>query len=69
MQLQQLLVLHAAPGGTAAPAAAPAVVAPAVVAAAAPGAAAAAACHVYSLNPAGLQGIDPSGLEHFLAGD
>ena len=24
---------------------------------------------VYSLNPAGLQGIDPSGLEHFLVGD
>ena len=24
---------------------------------------------VYSLNPAGLRGIDPSGLEHFLVGD
>ena len=24
---------------------------------------------VYSLNPSGLQGIDPSGLEHFLVGD
>ena len=25
--------------------------------------------HVYLLNPTGLQGIDPSGLEHFLVGD
>ena len=25
--------------------------------------------HVYSLNPAGLRGIDPNGLEHFLVGD
>ena len=24
---------------------------------------------VFSLNPAGLRGIDPSGLEHFLVGD
>ena len=24
---------------------------------------------VYSLNPTGLWGIDPSGLEHFLVGD
>ena len=24
---------------------------------------------VFSLNPTGLQGIDPSGLEHFLVGD
>ena len=24
---------------------------------------------VYSLNPAGLRGIDPSGLEHLLVGD